>query len=48
MPDLLDPHTALLCLVVLFASLGPGALATFLQTRGQSKVPATQAQVRTI
>ena len=31
--------------VVLYSALGPGALATYLQTKGQATVPATQAQV---
>ncbi len=31
--------------LVTFSALGPGAAATFLQTRGQSTVPATTAQV---
>ncbi|CAL8460827.1 g358 [Coccomyxa elongata] len=32
-------------LVLLWSALGPGALAAYLQTRGQSKVPAAQAQI---
>lgn len=32
--------------LIVYSSLGPGALATYLQASGQSKVPATQAQVR--
>eukprot|EP00798_Chlamydomonas_sp_ICE-L_P019987 gene19987-26702_t len=31
--------------IVAYSSLGPGALATFLQTKGQTLVPATQAQI---
>ncbi|KAK9908711.1 hypothetical protein WJX75_001852 [Coccomyxa subellipsoidea] len=32
-------------LVLLWSALGPGALAAYLQTRGQSKVPAASAQI---
>ena len=38
-------RTAASYALVTFSALGPGAGATFLQTRGQSKVPATAAQV---
>ena len=31
--------------LIAFSALGPGALATYLETSGQSTVPATQAQV---
>lgn len=34
--------------LVVYSGLGPGALATFLQTKGQSHVPAVQAQVREV
>ena len=34
--------------LVVYSALGPGALATYLQTKGQATVPATPAQVRSV
>lgn len=42
--QLLDRSPSSWALIV-YSSLGPGALATYLQAAGQAKVPATQAQV---
>ncbi|MEW5306166.1 MAG: hypothetical protein WDW36_008653 [Sanguina aurantia] len=42
--QLLDRSASSWALIV-YSSLGPGALATYLQAAGQAKVPATQAQV---
>ena len=45
-PSHLLDRSALSWGVIAYSSLGPGAAATFLQTRGQVSVPPAQAQVR--
>jgi drug/metabolite transporter (DMT)-like permease len=43
--DWLDHRSFISILLILYSSLGSGALGTFLQTRGQRSVSATRAQV---